>query len=71
VRGHGADVERCAALVEQSLALVTALAPRLGYDAAAALARESVATGKTIRALCREKHVLPEESWSGCSTCAP
>jgi fumarate hydratase class II len=61
VRGLEADAARCGALVEQSLALVTALAPRLGYDAAAALARESVATGKTIRALCHEKKVLPDE----------
>jgi fumarate hydratase, class II len=61
VAGLEADVERCAALVEQSLALVTALVPRLGYDAAAALARESVATGKTVRALCHEKQVLPAD----------
>jgi fumarate hydratase, class II len=62
IEGLEPDVERCAALVEQSLALVTALAPRLGYDAAAAIAHESVATGKTIRALCLEKGLVsPEE----------
>jgi fumarate hydratase class II len=58
--GLEANAERCAALVEQSLALATALVPRLGYDASAAIARESVATGKTVRELCREKKVLPE-----------
>jgi fumarate hydratase class II len=61
VAGVTADRERCAALVEQSLALATALVPRLGYDASAALARESVATGKTVRALCLEKQVLPPD----------
>jgi fumarate hydratase class II len=61
IEGLEPNVERCAELVEQSLAMVTALAPRLGYDAAAALAKESVATGKTIRALCLEKNVLPPE----------
>jgi fumarate hydratase, class II len=61
VRGLTADAERCAALVEQSLALATALVPRLGYDASAALARESVATGKTVRALAREKALLPAD----------
>ena len=59
VQGITANVERCESLVEQSLALVTALNERIGYDAAAAIARESVATGKTIRQLCIEKAVLP------------
>jgi fumarate hydratase class II len=59
VAGLEADRERCASLVEQSLAMATALVPRLGYDAAAAIARESVATGKTVRQLCMEKGVLP------------
>jgi fumarate hydratase class II len=62
IEGLEPDVDRCAALVEQSMALVTALAPRIGYDAAAAIARESVASGKTIRQLCTEKKlVAPEE----------
>jgi fumarate hydratase class II len=59
VQGIAANVERCESLVEQSLALVTALAPAIGYDAAAAIARESVQTGKTVRQLCTEKNVLP------------
>jgi fumarate hydratase, class II len=61
VQGITADVARCQALVEQSLALVTALNARIGYDAAAAIARESVRTGKTVRQLCHEQKVLPPE----------
>jgi fumarate hydratase, class II len=61
VQGITANVERCESLVEQSLALVTALNERIGYDAAAAIARESVATGKTVRQLCLEKAVLPPD----------
>jgi fumarate hydratase class II len=61
VEGLAANEERAAALVEQSLALVTALNPRIGYDAAAAIAREAAATGKTVRQLCLEKQVLPPE----------
>ena len=61
VEGLEPDVARCNALVEQSLAMVTALVPRLGYDAAAKLAQESVARGKTLRELCLEKNVLPPE----------
>jgi len=45
--------------VEKSLAMVTSLVPRIGYDAAAEIAKESVKTGKTVRELCLEKQVLP------------
>ena len=61
VAGITANRERCAELVELSLAMVTALAPKIGYDAAAAIAKESVATGKTVRQLCVEKQVLPTD----------
>jgi fumarate hydratase class II len=61
VGGITANRERCAELVELSLAMVTSLAPKIGYDAAAAIAKESVATGKTVRQLCLEKQVLPPD----------
>ncbi len=59
VAGIAANRERTRELVELSLAMVTALAPRIGYDAAAAIAKEAMATGKTVRQLCLEKRVLP------------
>jgi fumarate hydratase class II len=46
--------------VESGLMLVTALAPEIGYDAAAALAKEAFATGRTIRDLARERTSLSE-----------
>lgn len=49
VNGLEADAERCRALVDRSLMLVTALNPHIGYDAAAAVAKEAFATGKTLR----------------------
>ena len=49
------------ALIEQSLAMVTALNEAIGYDAAAAIAKESVKSGKTVRQLCLEKNVLPKD----------
>ena len=61
VEGLEANEDRCEALVEQSLAMVTALNERIGYDAAAAIAKESVKTGKTVRELCLEKKVLPPD----------
>jgi fumarate hydratase, class II len=46
--------------VESGLMLVTALAPEIGYDAAAALAKEAFQTGRTIRDLARERTNLSE-----------
>ncbi len=47
--------ERGPALVEQGLMLATALAPEIGYDAAAALAKDALKTGRTIRELALER----------------
>jgi fumarate hydratase class II len=54
VEGIIANRERCAGLIESSLSMITALAPRIGYDAAAAIAKRSVETGMTIREICEE-----------------
>jgi len=59
VAGITANRERCAELVERSLAMVTALAPRIGYDQAAAIAHEALATGRTVREICVERRILP------------
>jgi fumarate hydratase class II len=60
VAGIEANRERCLELVERSLAMVTSLVPKIGYDAAAEIAKESVKTGRTVRELVREKKLLPE-----------
>ncbi len=60
VDGIAANVARCNELVEYSMAMVTSLAPIIGYDRAAEIAKESAKTGKTVRELCREKQILPE-----------
>jgi fumarate hydratase class II len=59
VKGIEVDRERMAKLVEQSLMLATALAPAIGYDAAAKLAKEAYESGRTIRELAEEKKLLP------------
>jgi fumarate hydratase class II len=59
--GIEADRERCADAIEESLALATALVPAIGYDAAAAIAKEAARTGKTVRAIARERGVLPDD----------
>ena len=55
VLGIEANVERCGELIEYSLSMVTALAPKIGYDKASAIAKESVKTGRTVRELCEER----------------
>ena len=56
-----ANAEACEASVEQSLAMVTSLNPHIGYEKAAALAKEAFKSGKTIRQLCRDQNILPED----------
>ena len=60
VSGIVANEERCQELIELSMAMVTSLAPKIGYDRAAEIAKESARTGKTVREIALEKKVLPE-----------
>jgi fumarate hydratase, class II len=61
VDGLEADRKRAEGFVEQSLAMATSLAPVIGYEKAAALAKEAYANGRTIREVAREKAGLSEE----------
>jgi fumarate hydratase class II len=58
--GLEADRARCESLVEQSLAMCTSLAPAIGYDQAADVAKESFRTGKTVRQVARERKLMPD-----------
>jgi fumarate hydratase class II len=58
VAGLAADAARCRELVDRSLMLVTALNPLIGYDAAAAVAKEAFATGRTLREVVLERGLL-------------
>jgi len=57
--GLEADRERAAEGVERSLGMATALAPRIGYDRAAEIAKASAETGRTVREICLERGLLP------------
>ncbi len=61
VAGIVPDRKRCAELVEQSLAMVTPLAVKIGYDRAAALAHEAFHSGETIRVLLKKRGILSEK----------
>jgi fumarate hydratase class II len=62
VVGIEANEERCREMVERSLALATALAPAVGYDEAAEIAKEAHRRGRTVRQVAEERGLLsPEE----------
>jgi fumarate hydratase class II len=61
VKGIEADRERCESLVEQSLAMCTPLAPVIGYDKAAEIAKKAYKEGKTVREVAREVSGLTEK----------
>jgi fumarate hydratase class II len=58
VAGIEPNRDRIASLVEQSLSLATALAPHIGYERAAGIAKRASDEGRTIREIAREENVL-------------
>ena len=58
VAGLEANEARCRELVDRSLMLVTALNPYIGYDQAAAVAKEAFASGRTLREVVLERKLL-------------
>jgi len=60
IKGIKADKKRCEEMIEKSLAMCTSLAPVIGYDAAAKIAKEAYESGKTVREVALEKKVLPD-----------
>jgi aspartate ammonia-lyase len=61
VAGIRADARRIAALLDHSLAVVTLLAPLLGHETVAELARQAEAQRRPILALIREQQLIPED----------
>jgi fumarate hydratase class II len=62
VEGLEADRERCKEMIERSLALATALAPKIGYDAASRIAKKAYDQRKTIREVVEEEGLFSEET---------
>ncbi len=60
ISGVSANKERCLEFAEKSLATCTSLAPKIGYDMAAKVAKQAMAEDKTVRQVARELKVLPE-----------
>ncbi|MEL1133918.1 aspartate ammonia-lyase [Desulfitobacterium sp. THU1] len=61
VVGIVANVERCRNLVENSVGVVTAINPHVGYEVASRIAKEAIITGRPVREIVLEKGVLTAE----------
>jgi len=61
INGIMANEARCRRYLEDSLGLVTVLAPYIGYNASAAIAKESVYSGRSIREIVLEQKLMTEE----------
>lgn len=61
VRGITANVQRCRQMVEQSVGIITAINPHVGYETATVIAKEAITTGRPIREIVLERGILTEE----------
>ncbi|HVC89474.1 MAG TPA: aspartate ammonia-lyase [Acidobacteriaceae bacterium] len=61
IAGITANAARCRMYAESTVSLATALNPYIGYAKAAEIVKESVATGRSIVELAREKKLLSEK----------
>lgn len=61
ITGITANVERCRQMVENSVGIITAICPYVGYDRAAEVAKEAIATGASVRELILRDKLLTEE----------
>ena len=59
-----ANEKKCNGYIEDSLAMCTSLAPIIGYDKAASIAKKAFKTDKTVREICIEDNVLSEDDLS-------
>ena len=66
IEGLEADPERCKEMIEKSLALATALTPKIGYDEAARIAKKAYGQRKTIRQGVDEEGILSKGELDRC-----
>ena len=61
VSGITANEERCEELAENSIGLITAISPHVGYQKAADIAKKALKTGKSVRSLILEEDLMSKE----------
>jgi aspartate ammonia-lyase len=64
INGITANEEACRNMVMNSIGIITALNPILGYEACSAIAKEALETGKSVHDIAvTEKHLVTQEKW--------
>ena len=61
ITGITANESRCRYLVENSVGIITAICPHVGYQKAAEIAKTAMKTGESIRSLILKEGILNEE----------
>jgi len=61
IEGIKANEEKLKENVEQSIGIITALNPHIGYELASEIAREALSTGQSVREICLQKNILTED----------
>ena len=61
IRGITVNADRCREMVEGSIGLVTAVVPAIGYEAASEVAKEALATGRSVREILLDRGLLSAE----------
>ena len=59
--GITANEERCRYLVENSVGIITAISPHLGYQKAADIAKKAIKTGESVRSLILKEKLMDED----------
>ena len=64
ITGITANEERCRDLVENSVGIITAISPHVGYQKAADIAKKALKTGESVRSLILKENIMDEEELS-------
>ena len=60
IKGITANVEHCKAQVDNSVGIITAICPHVGYEKASQIAKEAIATGKPVKEMIMAEGLLSE-----------
>ena len=61
IQGITANVQRCKSMVENSVGIITALCPHIGYEKSAVIAKEAIKTGASVKELILRDGILSED----------
>ena len=61
ISGITANEDRCRELVENSVGIITAICPTVGYAESADIAKTAISTGRSVREVLKSKHLFTDE----------